>query len=778
MQRIDNINCFTKGFAAALEPIATLVGLKKTEVEIYDAAINKLLNISNRLEREGIELEPEQNQKLDALPQYLLHREHAAASLAAFEAFHHVVKGESHTAGNDSADAQKEYSAAIGRLLALPREKWSLQLRSSQTEIPPHSAWTANRPDVKVLDVRKLLDVAIVREGETRKGREREIESGFAEFHNFFTFLLSDLKEVTPSNDEEVSDADALRYIAFVKDMAASLDEGNHLQETREGIAYLKQSIARLEAVGDVFDDDGIRDEASGIKPFYESEVLTMASTVLWAQHIHLLHAQLSFALSPEAVAVLDQAQDKLDDLVMKHPHMLDKETVFVDLSELSQEEKEQMYSGLSIIPDLDNEAASQLRYLAKNLASETVTEDSKDLPLLVSRLSDLAGDLEEAASLVEVMLGELILAGVSPKGGAASEGASEEWHLQRTYGDDGDKASATPHSGGPASPLEPGSKRSSLIIRSRANSLMDPRRFSLQSLERQSQNEIEKAKAYSKPIEANMALLARQAASNKRDAENVLNNLRNGIVDSRNPSNTIYELLNLAVDRNQDRLRGLRKMTARWEKIDDPTDEVRDRIADLHLQTGECEKEIRALKEEAVLKTVEGIELYPTEQGVVFLHRHGLIERMERPLWVKLSVFVHDPETGQLVPYMPDGTPKVDYIHEWPIRARRAPDTDQIFIIYGHDHKKQDTEHPHPETLKESRKVTWKNRYFREKGKLWEQRMLVQGWSPQAATVQRSTSGQRVLNALARHYIKDEKDRIPVEKRLRRFGRQEPGAA
>lgn len=775
MKRIDKINCFKEGFAQALAPIAELVECKKNSIKIYDTVINKLRNISARLDSDGITLGPEQTKKLDAdaLEGYVQRREQAGVPLAVFEAFHHVVKAMSYRAVNDVAAAHIEYCAAVDRLLALPRERWSFQLRPSK--VPPDSAWALNRTGVKVLDVKLLLAIAISSEASQRLRCEGEIESGFAHFHNFFAAVLDGLRQVTPPSHEDVSEAGALRYIGYVKDMAASLVEDNNLQTTRKGIAYLKQSIARLDVTGDVVGRDDVRDKASKIKRNYVSEALTMISTVLWAQHIQLLDAQLSFSLSPEAVAVLNQVQDKLADLVVKHPHRLGEDRHFVDVSKFTQEEKEQMYSKLSLLPSLDNEAARQLRYLAADLASETVTQDSKDLPLLMARFSDLAGDLEEAASLAEVVLGELILAGVNPQGDAAREEVSEEWHLQRAYGDDDDKAFATPHSAGSASPREPGSKRNSLI-RSRANSLID-RRFGLQSVEPQPQGEIERAKAYSQPIEENMALMIRQAASNKREAEKVLANLRAGIVDSKNPSNTIYELLSLAVDRNQDRLKGLQKMIARWEKIDNPTDEATGRIAGLHQMKSECEEEIRRLKEEAVLKTVEGIELYPTEQGVLFLHKHGLIERMERPLLVKINVHVYDHATNQFVQSYTDGTPRVDYIHEWPIRVRRAPGSDQTFMIYAHDHKKQDTEHPHPEMLKESRMVTWKNYFYRRKGKTWEKQMTAQGWSPQAATVQRSISGQRVLDELVRHYIKDENDRVPVDNRPRRLGRQEPGS-
>jgi hypothetical protein len=73
--------------------------------------------------------------------------------------------------------------------------------------------------------------------------------------------------------------------------------------------------------------------------------------------------------------------------------------------------------------------------------------------------------------------------------------------------------------------------------------------------------------------------------------------------------------------------------------------------------------------------------------------------------------------------------------------------------------------------TLEESRIVTWKNRFYRYKGKLWEQRMLAQGWSPLAARVRRRLSDRRVINDLACHYIKDKSDRVPFEKYPRRFG-------
>lgn len=763
---LDNIDCYEEEYAAPLGLAAKLINGKKAAIEIYDTAINKLLRISETLDREGIELGPEQTPKLEQLSQYLLRREHAAASLVAFGAFHLMIEGES-LKDEDSAAAQEKYSSAVDRLLELPRENWSLQLRSSK-DIQGSSIWTL-QADVKELDVKKLLDIALAYEGPLREDLEKNAENNFTRFHKISSQFF-DLFEEKFQNEDEISEAEASDYVDFVTDMADMFAD-NQLQETREGIAVLKQSIARLEVTQKVSSDQLILDDASTYKPRYESEALTMASTVLRAQHIHLHHAQLSFVLAPETEAVLNQVQDKLDDLVMKHPDMLGKGTLHVDVHQLSQEEKEEMYSELSILPSLDNEAARHLRYLVEDLSSETVTEDNKDLPLLIDRLSGIAGDLEEAAGLVETMLGELILAGVRPQSGAASEGGSEEWRLQLAYDDDEDaRTQASDASPGRS---EPASKRSSLI-RSRANSLIDSRRLSLLSLEQLSLNEIDKAKAYSRPFEVNMALMAEQAASNKREADKVLDNLRKGRVDGRNSPNTIYELLNLAADRHSDRLKDLKKIIARWKRIENPAAEVNSRIAELVSQAEACEAEIKTLKKQAITQTVLGIEQSPSAEGALFLHRHGLIEGIDRPVWLMFLRHEYDHATDQSVQkFTPDGQPMVDYIHEWPIRAKYGPDSNQTFTIYAHDHKKQDIEHPNPETLTESAVVTWKNHYYHDKGALWSQRMAAQGWSSQAATVQRRFSTRQILDTLVRHHIQDEARRIPVEKQLRRSGQR-----
>jgi hypothetical protein len=773
LYQLDHIDCSEDGgYAKAIQLAGELVDFKKNAVQIYDVAIDRLLRISNKVNSEGIELSPEQNRKLDNLPQYLLHRERAAASLAAFEAFHLMLQGESCREEHDDAAAQEKYTAAVDRLIELPRENWSLQLRSSDPEIPSGSPWTLGAAEVNVLDVKKLLEIAITYESPERQQLEADVETKFSYFHQFFSILLTGLEKITPDEDD-LSEQSASNFISYVKDMADALDEPENLQQTRNGIAYLKQAIVRLDIETRISGHDDIRNEASDYKRRYGSEALTMASTVLKAQHIHLQNAQFSFALSPETGAVLDQVQEKLDELVSKHPHKLDGSARDVDVSKLSQNEKEQMYGELSILPNADNEAARHLRYLIEDLALETVTENNKDIPLLIGLISGMADDLEQAARLAEAMLGELILAGVSPQSQAASEGSAEEWRLQLAYSDDEGKDTSGPVSPGFATPTEPGSKRSSLI-RARANSLIDFRRLSLLSLEQSGLNEIDKAKAYSKPIEANMALMARQAESSKRDAAGVLANLREGIVGGRNRPNAIYELLNLAADRNSDRLKDIRKIIARWERIEDPTDEVTQRIFDLTRSADECEAEIRTLREQAVQKTADGIEQDPSAEGALFLHRHGLIERIDRPAWVMFPRLEYDHHSKEFVQrYTSDRKPMVEYLHEWLIRVKPDPGTDRTFTIYAHDHKKCDIEDPHPEALTESNMVTWKNHFYHDKGKLWEQRMVQQGWSPEVAKVQRRFSNQQAINELARHYIEDEADRVPDAKRPRRLGRQ-----
>jgi hypothetical protein len=766
MLLLDKIDCDEEEYAVPVGLAAKLVNYKKAAIEIYDGAINKLLRISDKIDREGISLGKEQAQKLDQLPQYLLHREHAAASLVAFEAFHLMLEGESHKYDSAAAAVEK-YSAAVNRLLELPRENWSLQLRSSK-DIQEGSPWTLDAADVKDLDVKKLLDIALAYEAPSRENLERKVEVDLANFQHLSSRLFDALEEKLP--DDDVSEAAAVGYVEFVKEVVESFADDS-LQQAREGIAVLKQSIARLGVTRKVSGDEAVVDEVSNDKRRYESEALTIASTVLRVQHLHLLHAQLSFVLSPESEAVLNQVQDKLEDLVMKHPGMLNEGMLYVDVNKLSQEEKEQMYGDLSILPGLDNEAARHLRYLVETLSGESVTEDNKDHPLLIDRLSGMAGDLEEAAELVEVMLGELILAGVGPQNKAASEGAAEEWHLQLAYSDDEGPDVRT--QAGDASPgrSEPASKRSSLI-RSRANSLIDSRRFSLMSLERLSLNEIDKAKAYSRPFEVNMALMAQQAASNEQEADKVLANLRKGVISVKNPANIIYELLNLAADRHSDRLKDLNKIIARWKRIESPTDEVSDRIAGLVSQAKACEAEIRTLKGRALTQAVLGIEQSPSAEGVLFLHKHGLIEGIDRPVWLMFLRQEYDHAAGRSVQkFTQDGQSMVDYIHEWPIRAKYGPDSNQTFTIYAHDHKKQDIEHPHPETLTESAVVTWKSLYYHDKGAFWSQRMVAQGWSMLAATVQRRFSTRQILDTLVRHHIPEEANRVPVEKRPKRLG-------
>lgn len=239
-----------------------------------------------------------------------------------------------------------------------------------------------------------------------------------------------------------------------------------------------------------------------------------------------------------------------------------------------------------------------------------------------------MADDFEQAARLTEAMLGELILAGVNPQSG----GQAEDWHLLLGYSDDDDKDTDTKADSGTHSPAEISSKRSSLI-RSRANSLLDFYGTMLPSLERLSSNEIDRAKADLKPFEENIALLAKQAASDKREADKVLDNLRKGEADDRNTPNAIYELLNLAANRNSIRLKNIEKIIKKWERIKNPTNEVKNWISTLKQSADKCTKETRVLKEQALFQTAAAIELDPSAQGVLFLHRHGLIKHMGPPV-------------------------------------------------------------------------------------------------------------------------------------------------
>lgn len=766
--RLDDLIFDDQGaYDAAIGHTKKIIEYKHAAIAAYDAAISRFASVSSRVLEKGIEPTGTLQEKLDMHPEYLAHRERADASLVAFESFLQMLEGERCMENEDESAANERYALAVDKLIVLPREHWGVVLRSAP--VPRTSVWTVGSEikNNERLDVRKLIEIGTSYESEERQKKEKNIENEFFRTHYVFN-TIDNLESVLP-DEEDVSEESTDRLGGYLSEFSALFKESEVAQETREAIAYLNQSMYRLDAEKDVTKRTDIKAENVEFKRRYASETFAMSTLPLHVQLFHLRHAQFYLELNTEASAAFNQVVDKLDDLIAKHPRAPQREgKMFFDLDKLSAGEMQEMYAKLAILPTANNEAARHLRYLMDDLKYGLGTPENGGIQEAIALLDTMAGDLELAAHQAEILLGELILAGVKPGGEARSESAGPGWKLQLAHSDADEQSES-----GSTVPSGAVSKRSSLI-RSRGNSLIGAGQIDLSKLDLSERSGIGAAKAYGQRIEENIDVLGRQAEVSKRHADAILSRLRGGKAGANDTPNAIYELLQLAADRKQDQARDIRKLIRKWEGVRDPNDEVRQRIADLARAEAGYRREAEELGKQAVRKKANAVALRPTAEGARFLHQHGLIERMERPRWLMLPKKEYDAQNDCYVQKKTDGgEPMVDYIHEWPIRIKPDPDEPgaQDYIFYAHDHKKQDTEHPHPETLTESAVVTWKNHFYHDKGRLWELSMGHQGGALEATKVQRRFSDERTLTELAGHYL-DETQRIPVPKYPVRPGR------